>query len=196
MSVPLREQRKARTRAALSSAALDLFAERGYATVPMSDIAAAAGVGERTLYRYFADKEELLFGEDATFRAALRDAVAARPPEEPPFRALRRGSRAVAERLHEREDEVRRRAAVVGAVPQLLARERAKHAAWEEVLTQSLTERGVSPSTSRLFARLAVACYDEAMARWLAHPPATRTLSAVLDEVFDEVVAQLGAAGP
>ena len=79
----LRERKKARTRAAISAAALRLFAERGYEAVTIADVAAAAEVGQRTVFRYFGDKDELLFGEDLAFRAALADALAARPRRSP-----------------------------------------------------------------------------------------------------------------
>ena len=85
----LRERKKVQTRAAISAAALKLFAERGYDAVTVAEVAAAADVGERTLFRYFPVKEELLFGEDDVFRDALAGALAARPRDEP----LRGGAR-------------------------------------------------------------------------------------------------------
>lgn len=183
----LRELRKARTRSDLAAAALDLFAQQGFATVTMADIAAAAGVGERTLYRYFSDKEELLFTEDEAFRADLRAAILARPADERPFAALRAASLVIAGRLQAHQDTVRRRAAVVAGAPPLVARERAKHAAWELILAEALVERGVAPSQAHLLARVCVACYDEAMLRWLsAHGPEA-SLTAELDQTFAEL---------
>lgn len=187
VSTSLREQRKARTQADLAAAALDLFGRHGFADVTMTDIAAAAGVGERTLYRYFADKAELLFTEDEALRAGLRAAILARPAAERPFVALRAASLAVAEWLQEREDMVRQRAVVIAGAPPLAARERAKHAAWEVVLVEALRDRGVSTTEARLLARLTVACYDEAMERWLAATDPGPTLPAELERVFAEL---------
>lgn len=75
--------RSERTRQALLAAALSRFLDQGVATTSVADIAADAGVTERTFYRYFPSKEHVLFSDyDARldwFRAALR----VRPPREP-----------------------------------------------------------------------------------------------------------------
>ena len=187
----LRAEKKARTEQAIASAALDRFAERGFAAVSLAEIAAAAGVGERTLYRYFADKEELLFAEDAAWREALRTALADRPPDEPAFAALGHASAAVTAALEHRRDEIRRRQAVIAAAAPLQARERAKHAAWEQVLADGLRARGVDEAPARLLGRVAVACFDEALARWLAPARASRPLSAEVAAAFDALRASL-----
>lgn len=189
MSPSLREERKTRTAAVITTTALELFTARTFGDVTMSEIAAAAGVGERTLYRYFADKEELLFGDDVAFRKQLRSALVERPPDEQPFTALRGASRSVAGFLEGRRDYVAQRASVIAGAPALVARERAKQAAWEEILAGTLAERGVVTATARLLGRITVACYDEATARWLADGHQAASLSAALDETFDEVTA-------
>ena len=189
MSPSLREERKARTSATIAAAALDLFAARGYAAVTVAEVAAAARVGERTLYRYFADKEDLLFAEDEGWRAALRAAIEQQPAGEPPFTVLRGASATVARALEDRRDEVRRRGEVIASAPALAARERAKHAAWEAVLAEGLCERGVAAREARLLGRIAVACYGEALTRWLAQDGPHRTMGVELDAAF----AELGA---
>lgn len=189
MSPSLRAERKTRTSAVITTTALELFTTRNFGDVTMSEIAAEAGVGERTLYRYFADKEELLFGGDEAFREQLRSAVIGRPTGEEPFTALHQASRSVAAILEGRRVEVARRASVIAGASALLARERAKHAAWEAVLTEALTERGVGAQTARLLGRITVACYDEATTRWLADADQEATLSSALDDGFDEISA-------
>lgn len=189
VSPSLREDRKLRTSAAIADAALQLFEARGYAAVTLAEVAAAAGVGERTLYRYVADKEDLLFGEDEGFRAALVAAMEAQPGGAGPLAVLRGASATVADLLEDRRDEVRRRGEVIASSPALAARERAKHAAWEAVLAEGLRERGAAEGDARLLGRVTVACYDEAMTRWLAAGGPQRTLRAELDATF----ARLGA---
>jgi AcrR family transcriptional regulator len=189
VNLSLREERKVRTRAAIAAAALDLFAARGYDAVTVAEVAAAARVGERTLYRYFADKEDLLFAEDEAWRAALRAAIERQSTGEPPFAVLRGASVAVVRALEDRREEVRRRGEVIASAPALAARERAKHAAWEAVLAAGLLARGVAAGEARLLGRIVVACYDEAMTRWLAVDGPHRTLSAELDAAFEDLGA-------
>jgi AcrR family transcriptional regulator len=164
----LRERKKARTRAAIAQAALALFTERGYAAVTLADVAAAAEVGQRTLFRYFPDKEELLFAQDEGVRAQLRAALAARPAQEPPAAAVLEAMAALAGLWQPRHAEGRARRALIDAAAPLQARERAKHAAYEAELAAELVRRGVDGAPARLLARVAVGCFDEAVTRWLA----------------------------
>lgn len=75
----LRERKKQRTRDAIARAALELFAERGYQATTLADIAEAADVSTRTIFAYFASKEDILFCDYAAMRDALAGALAERP---------------------------------------------------------------------------------------------------------------------
>jgi AcrR family transcriptional regulator len=91
----LRERKRARTRQALVDAAISLFDRDGYEQTTVADIAAAAEVGTRTFFNYFASKEELLFPEsDARVRAAI-EAIEGRGPAEGPSDVLLRALRTV-----------------------------------------------------------------------------------------------------
>jgi AcrR family transcriptional regulator len=83
-----REANKARTRAAVLDAAQRLFAERGYQSTTVREIAEAAGVTERTFYRYFEGKEGIFAGEVIGWIDTLRAAIVARPKAEPPIEAV------------------------------------------------------------------------------------------------------------
>ena len=72
----------------LQRAALELYAERGFDRTTAADIAALAGVTERTYFRHFPDKREVLFGGEAPLQAALAEAVLAAPAGLPPLPAL------------------------------------------------------------------------------------------------------------
>ncbi|WP_332838974.1 TetR/AcrR family transcriptional regulator [Nocardia bovistercoris] len=90
----LRDRKRERTRRALLEAAVELFEHRGYEETTVADIAAAAEVGTRTFFNYFASKEELLFPEpDDRVRAAVA-AMASRRAGERPVEVLLRALRA------------------------------------------------------------------------------------------------------
>jgi len=90
LGMTLRDRKRARTRQALVEAATELFERNGYDETTIADIAAAAEIGTRTFFSYFASKEELLFPEsDARVRASL-EAIAARGPDDGPAEVLLR----------------------------------------------------------------------------------------------------------
>ncbi len=84
-----REANKQGTRAALKAAANRLFEEHGYAATTVREIAAAAGVTERTFFRYFDGKEDLVVDEVLAWVPRLQQAIRDRPAEEPPLVAVR-----------------------------------------------------------------------------------------------------------
>jgi AcrR family transcriptional regulator len=85
-----RERKKAQARAAMADAAADLFARHGYANVPMTQVAVAAGVSEQTLYNYFPTKESLVFDKSDVFEETLFTTIAEREPGVGPMDAYRR----------------------------------------------------------------------------------------------------------
>jgi AcrR family transcriptional regulator len=86
----LRERKRRRTRQALVDAATDLFLRNGYERTTVADIAAAADIGTRTFFSYFASKEELLFPEGDVRVQATLDAIAGRGPGDGPTDVLLR----------------------------------------------------------------------------------------------------------
>jgi AcrR family transcriptional regulator len=91
-----RAAHKDATRAALQEAARRLFAQHGYESTTVREISQAAGVTERTFYRYFDGKEGLLAGEALAWIDALHDGIRNRPAEEPPLIAIHRALAALA----------------------------------------------------------------------------------------------------
>ncbi|WP_225826958.1 TetR family transcriptional regulator [Streptomyces naphthomycinicus] len=94
-----RDRKKAATRRDLLRSAARMFAERGYQETTVKDIAAAAGVTERTFFRYFPSKEDLVFAEILDFVPLLKEEIARRPADEPPYTAVLGGLFAAAGRL-------------------------------------------------------------------------------------------------
>src|SRR5690242_19094138 len=88
MTGGLRERKKLRTREQITEAAIGLFAKRGFDGTTVDDIAAAADVSRRTFFRYFARKEDVILAWKRETANELRDALAARPPEEAPLEAV------------------------------------------------------------------------------------------------------------
>ncbi|MFE9429154.1 TetR/AcrR family transcriptional regulator [Kitasatospora sp. NPDC006697] len=84
-----REQNRRRTHQALVRAAAELFREQGYEATTVRDIAAAAGVGERTFFRYFRSKESLILQQVRELIPVLTERILGRPAAEPPLVALR-----------------------------------------------------------------------------------------------------------
>lgn len=91
--LPRRERKKRQTREALLRVALELFEAQGYEQTAVHEITDAVDVSERTFFRYFASKEDLVLSFVRDAAAALVEAVAARPAAEEPFTALRHALR-------------------------------------------------------------------------------------------------------
>ncbi|WP_411126219.1 TetR family transcriptional regulator [Streptomyces sp. x-19] len=85
----LRERKKQRTRDALIRAALELFTERGYEATTIDEIAEAVDVSQRTFFRYFANKQDVVFAVQDMVEARFLQELRARPADEPPLPALR-----------------------------------------------------------------------------------------------------------
>ncbi len=172
MPATLRDHKKERTRRAISDAALVLMAERGYGATTMADIAAAADVSRRTVFRYFADKEDVVFADDDEHLEAIVAALDAAPADAPALELMRRAGHAFAGSLAARRKQLDAWLALVASEPALAARSLAKQRAWEQVLAARLAGRGVAPARAALVAKVGVACVQAAFEAWAADPAA------------------------
>jgi AcrR family transcriptional regulator len=86
----LRELQRQRVREAISAAAIALFLERGFDKVPVTEIAAVAGVSKPTLFKYFPTKEDLVLHRISDHQEEAARVVRQRAPGERPLEALRR----------------------------------------------------------------------------------------------------------
>lgn len=191
----LRERKKAQTRAALRSAAIRLFRERGPAEVTVEDICAEVGVSPRTFFNYFDAKEEVLvpFSRDDYHRFAAD--VAERPAAEEPQEAVREVlgqaiARAVASDTWRDESELLR------AHPHLLHRVAAANRSLRLALTDGLLRRlgaGAEPMYADLVAAASVAATQVAVNAWQNDPDGA-DVTAVLAAAFDTLHRGLAPA--
>src|ERR1700722_17641079 len=86
----------------LAQAALELYVERGYEQTTVAEIASRAGLTERTFFRYFADKREVLFGGSSALQELLVSTVTGAPKSLPPIDAVAVGLEAMASLLQDR----------------------------------------------------------------------------------------------
>ena len=155
-------------RGRLEQAAMDLFIERGFEQVTVAEIAGRAGLTERTFFRYFADKREVLFwGQDA-LRELLVDAVAGAPGSVAPIDAVAAALEAAGAVLQERREYARRRQAVIAANTGLRERELIKLASLASALAGTLRRRGVTDPAASLTAEAGIAVFKIAFERWVS----------------------------
>lgn len=155
-------------RGRMTAAALDLFTERGYEHTTAGDIAQRAGVTERTFFRHFSDKREVLFDGSNALDSAVYDAIVAAPAELSPLDAAIAGILATGPFFDDRREYAVRRAKVVAANPSIKERELLKLASMTETTARALRERGVEEPAASLAAHSAVSVFHVAFARWVS----------------------------
>src|SRR5258707_8317991 len=137
-------------RGRLEQAALALYGERGFEQVTVAEIAGRAGLTERTFFRHYADKREVLFAGSKDLQEFLVRAVAEAPDASAPVEVVVSALEAVGDLFEERRDVARQRQAVIEANPELQERELIKLAALAAALAAALRERGVSEPAASL----------------------------------------------
>lgn len=170
----------------LLQAALELFEERGYDGTTVADIAARAGLTERTFFRYFTDKREVLMSGADDMRARLTDAIVTGEPGARPFDLTVAAIRGAGEFFDERRPWSRRRQAVLTANPALMERELIKLATLTRACGAALQERGVPEPTAGLAAQAGIAVFQTAFGRWIADEEDTP-----FGDFVDEAAAEL-----
>ena len=193
------ERRKRRTRQAVQTAALQLFAERGYRETTINDIAERADVAPRTVTVHFPAKEELLFDAEPFTLDGLSKRLSGRGPHESALEALRDWMATTMTQVEasgsERDGRFweRRalRAHIINAEPELRGRARASYYPFERVLAEAIgQDLGQSGNTliPRLAALSAVAglreLYESDEAQALVEPPSAAELRELVDTVI------------
>jgi len=154
-------------RGRLEQAALQLYRARGFEQTTVADIARHAGVTERTFFRHFADKREVLFSGASTLQQLMVTAVASAPDAAAPINAIAAALEAAAAVLQERREFARQRQAIIAANPELHERELIKLAALAAAMAAALRQRGVSDPAASLAAEAGIAVFKIAFERWV-----------------------------
>ncbi|MER6047937.1 TetR family transcriptional regulator [Streptomyces sp. BHT-5-2] len=154
-------------RGRLEQAALELYTERGYEQTTVAEIAKRAGLTERTFFRYFPDKREVLFAGAGSLQDLLVDTVAEAPESAAPIDAVAAALDAAAAQFAERFDGACRRQAVITANAELRERELIKLASLSTALADTLRRRGVGEPAASLTAEAGVAVFKIAFERWV-----------------------------
>jgi AcrR family transcriptional regulator len=176
----------------LQAAALERFGARGFDGTTVAEIAAAAGLTERTFFRYFADKREVLFaGQDEferLFVAGIEQAEAA----DPMVIVATALEGAAVFFPDDRRSWSRMRQVVIDADPGLQERELLKLSGLATTMTDALRRRGIDPTAAALAAESGVAVFRVGFATWIAEGE-DRPLAAILRAVLAELRSLLAA---
>lgn len=167
----------------LQQAAMELFITRGFDQVTAAQIAEAAGTTERTFFRYFADKRDVLFQRQDAVVQAFVDGIHRAPASATPMQLVTAAVHSGAEIFpNDHRDNARTRQGIIASNPALLERERHKSAAIANGVSQALRERGLDDATAVLAGESAVTIFHLALTRWL-DDAASRPLPVIAGEI-------------
>ena len=175
-------------RGRLEQAALELYVERGFEQTTVAEIAERAGLTERTFFRYFADKREVLFAGAGILRDLMVGALAAAPESAAPIEAVAAALETAGDLLQERREYARQRQAVIAATAGLQERELIKLASLASALAEALRQRGVTEPAASLTAEAGIAVFKIAFERWVDESN-QQDLPHLIRESLDELKA-------
>jgi AcrR family transcriptional regulator len=177
----------------LLDAALALYRERGFDQTTVAEIAERTGLAERTFFRYFGDKREVLFAGQGRLLEVYAATIAGAPEPATPLDMVAAALQAGTPVFEERREFAQQRQAVIGSHSELQEREELKRASLAAAMTEALHQRGVAEPAASLAAEIAVIAFKTAFSRWI-HDPGAPSLSGLIEEALAEL--RLLAASP
>jgi AcrR family transcriptional regulator len=157
----------------LVRAAIDLFAEQGYDSTAVAQIAERAGLTKTTFFRHFPDKREVLFAGQEIHGRLLAEGIAAAPEGASPLEAVTSGLDTVTASFTPAQREFGPRLRqVIAANAELRERAAFKRASLAEAMTEALRTRDIPEPVASLAAELGVRAFHSAYARWCDSPTA------------------------
>jgi AcrR family transcriptional regulator len=167
-------------------AAFALYGERGFEQTTVAEIAERAGLTERTFFRHFADKREVLFAGAKELQELLVSTVAEAPRSLAPIDAAAEGLEAIGAFIQEGGDLARQRQAIIASSAELQERELIKLASLAAALADALRGRGVEDPAASLTAEAGIAVFKVAFERYVADGN-QRDLPRLIRESLDEL---------
>jgi AcrR family transcriptional regulator len=168
---------------------MELYGERGFDSTTVEEIAARAGLTERTFFRYFADKREVLFGGAGELQEFLLTKVLEAPASLSPIEVIAQAYMVAGDDIFEaRREFSRARQAVIAANAELQERELIKLATLNAALGDALRQRGVADPAASLAAEAAGSAFKLGFERWLDDTKGT-SMSTCIRESLDALKA-------
>jgi AcrR family transcriptional regulator len=180
-------------RGRLMQAAFALYGERGFEQTTVAEIAKRAGLTERTFFRHFTDKREVLFAGADALQERLIGTVAQAPSSLAPIDAAIAGLQAAGAFIEEGQDLARQRQAIIAASAELQERESIKLASLASALAEALRRRGVQDPTASLAAEAGIAAFKVAFERWV-QDTSGQDLPRLIRDSLDELRAVTAGA--
>ena len=178
----------------LQQAALELFATRGFEQTTATEIAQSVGLTERTFFRHFRDKRDVLFHGQHVLVQAFLAGVDTAPPDASPIEIVASALQSATSFFpDERRPYSRTRQAVIDQNPALLERERHKFAGLATTLADALRARGVDEPAATLAAQSGATVFGIAFAQWIREGE-QRSLADIAADVLRELLALTGKA--
>jgi AcrR family transcriptional regulator len=175
-------------RGRLERAALALYGERGFEQTTVAEIAARAGLTERTFFRHFADKREVLFAGAGSLQDLLVSTLDGMLDSAAPIDAVAAALESAGALLQERREYALQRHVVIAANAELRERELIKLASLSAALADTLRRRGVTEPAASLTAEAGVAVFRIAFELWIDERN-ERELPRLIRESLDELKA-------
>lgn len=165
---------------------MELYGERGYEKTTVTEIAGRAGLTERTFFRHYADKREVLFGGSVLLQGLLVDTLAEAPAAASPIDAVAAALHAASAVFDERREQSRQRQKIISANPELQERELVKLDSLAAALAEGLRARGVTELTASLTGEAGVAVFKVAFGRWIGGT-GEQGMGRFIQEALDEL---------
>jgi AcrR family transcriptional regulator len=182
-------------RGRLAKAAMDLYAERGFDATTVAEIAERAGLTERTFFRHYADKREVLFAGASELHELLVRQVDEAPAGMPAMEVIAAALTRIADEMFgESHEFASQRQAIIMANADLRERELIKLASLATAVAAALRRRGVTDPAASLAAEAGIAIFKVAFERWVTDT-GERSLAEFMQDSLDELRAVTAGQG-